>query len=232
MKPLLLAAAVTAAGIIPATAQDAALAFPPAAPAAFNWNGAYAGAQLGYVWGKSTYYEPDYPRAYNFFYDPDGILAGAYAGYNLQMSNDVVFGAEIDVYGGNISGSSPYFVAGVPNPAITGDARINWAASVRARLGYAFDRFLPFISGGLALGNYSYSADDSGFGFNTSPTMAGWTIGAGVDYAVTDNVIARFEYRHTEFGSNEVGYGQTYGWYTNITDLKTDEVRLGIAYKF
>ncbi|MFC4625556.1 outer membrane protein, partial [Daeguia caeni] len=102
----------------------------------------------------------------------------------------------------------------------------------------SFDRWMPYIAGGVAFGNVKTSVryedyeDDDYIAASYSKTMTGWTLGAGVDYAVTDNLIARLEYRYTDYGHKD---------YTSYFDdevstvrnkFQTHDIRLGIAYKF
>jgi outer membrane immunogenic protein len=229
MKKFVFASALLFAAVGGAQAADVVVQ--EAAPA-YNWSGVYVGAQAGYAWGKSTYSEPDYD-GYFMHYDPKGGFGGLYAGYNWQLSNNVVLGGEVDVYGGSIKGDSLYFYNGSADDDIFGAAKLRWAGSVRARAGYAVDRFLPYLAGGVAFGQYRYGAlDTGGDGFSASKTFTGWTAGAGLEYAFTDNLIGRIEYRYTDFGKKTVQEDDTNDWYTNKVNLKTNDVRIGLSYKF
>ncbi|MER9169401.1 outer membrane beta-barrel protein [Mesorhizobium australicum] len=92
------------------------------------------------------------------------------------------------------------------------------------------DRFLPYIAGGVAFAKYDV---DNTVGGTTSrmfdKTVTGWTVGAGIDYAFTDNLIGRAEYRYTDFGTARADEGVFDPF---DADLSTNEVRLGLAYKF
>jgi len=190
---------------------------------AFSWTGGYAGIQAGYAWGDGDIDQITGPG----FIDskPDGFLGGIYAGYNYQMSNNLVVGAELDVVSANVDGSGQIFTApGIPFPGIFANEELNWSAAARLRLGYAVDRFLPYIAGGVAFGDIDVSSN-SGTPFGGTHT--GWTLGVGLDYAMTDNLLLRAEYRYTDFGSES--YGDPFDSEVKLT---TSEVRLGIAYKF
>ncbi|WP_378947690.1 outer membrane protein [Mesorhizobium sp. ANAO-SY3R2] len=199
--------------------------------AAYNWSGVYVGIQAGYAWGRSDYVEP-FNTDYQMEYDPKGGFGGVFVGYNWQLANNFVLGAEADVYGGNIKGTSLYYYNDAQADDGFGTAKLNWAGSVRARVGYSADRFLPYVAGGLAFGQYKYGGEvpDWDSRFSASRTYTGWTLGAGLEYAVTDNLIARFEYRYTDFGNKTITDPD--GWWTNKVDLKTNDVRFGISYKF
>lgn len=230
-----------AAAAFLASSSTFALAADPAAvveeiPTGFNWTGGYIGAQIGYAWGDSTYSEPDYADYFGY-YDPDGFLGGFYAGYNYQMDNKLVVGVDADFAFANVDGDSLYYSSGDPWDDTFGNADMKWSGALRARLGYAFDRFMPYVAGGLAIARYEYDfwQDEGGGdfdGFNASKTMTGWTLGVGGEYAATDNIVLRAEYRYSDFGSNTVDGDATESWYTNDVDLKTHDIRLGVAYKF
>jgi outer membrane immunogenic protein len=235
MKSILLAglAVLTLSGT--AVAADVVVQEPVAA---YNWSGIYVGAQAGYAWGKSTYVEPDFTTAYNMYYDPKGGFGGVYFGYNWQAENNLVLGGEADFYGGDIKGRSDYYVDQVPvwAGAIWGDAKLRWAGSVRARIGYAVDRFLPYLAGGVAFGQLKYGHMDTSAnwedGWDRSETHTGWTIGGGLEYAFADHLIGRLEYRYADFGKRTMPIDYENDIPTTRVSLKTNDIRIGIAYKF
>ncbi|QND68088.1 porin family protein [Mesorhizobium loti] len=187
----------------------------------FSWTGGYIGLQAGYAWGDGNLHQNNGPGFVET--EPDGFLGGVYAGYNYQMSNNIVIGAELDVVYANVDGSGQIFAApGLPFPGGIGTEELNWSGAARLRLGYAVDRFLPYIAGGVAFGDIDISTNTVAPSFGD--TFTGWTIGAGLDYAMTDNLLLRAEYRYTDFGTESFTIGDV--------DLKTNEVRFGIAYKF
>lgn len=209
------------------------------APAStLRWTGSYIGAQAGYVGGRSRYSEPGYSQPGTMNYDPKGFIGGVYVGYDRQFDNDFVLGGEVDFASGGVEGDSLYYNAdGNPAANSAGRAKMRSSGAVRARLGYAADRFLPYVAGGVAFGNYEYGAGVSHAGhydsFSASDTRVGWTLGAGVEYAFSDNLIGRFEYRYTDFGSKTLDVAETGDWAVgNKVDLKTNDIRVGIAYKF
>ncbi|RWB66940.1 MAG: porin family protein [Mesorhizobium sp.] len=190
----------------------------------FSWTGGYIGLQAGYAWGDGDIDQIGGPGFVET--DPDGFLGGVYAGYNYQMSSNIVIGGELDFVSAGVDGSGQIFAApGVPIPGAVATEELNWSGAARLRLGYAVDRFLPYIAGGVAFGDIDVSSNGGGSSFGD--TFTGWTIGAGLDYAMTDNLLLRAEYRYTDFGS------ESFGDPVNAdVDLKTNEVRFGIAYKF
>lgn len=190
----------------------------------FTWTGFYAGVQAGYLWGES---EATFDAANPFDIGPDGFLGGVYAGYNYQFANGIVLGVEAD-FNGTTADSDRVF----DDP--TGDSatsELNWLGSLRARLGYGYDRFLPYITGGVAFADYDHSvtlADGSGAEY--SEGYVGWTIGGGLEYAFTDNFITRLEYRYTDFGDED--YSDNGIIANHNVDLTSHQVLLGVSYKF
>lgn len=211
-----------------ASAADAVVLEPtPEASLApvFTWTGGYVGLQAGYLWGDghSSY-------ATGAFADPDidGWLVGGYVGYNYQMANNIVLGIDADLAWSNADGFGDGMLAvGIPVGPGTGDLyELTWSGAARLRVGYAMDRFLPYLAGGLAFGDVDVTPFTAGVaGTTVGDNMVGWTIGAGVEYAFTDNLIGRAEYRYTDFGDFDIAPAAS-------AELTTHDVRLGIAYKF
>jgi len=231
MKKILIALTVSLAASTAVFAADAIVAEEVViVDTTFNWSGVYVGAQAGYGFsGSADYiYENDPDASYNYEHDLDGALAGAYVGYNYQFSNNVVLGAELDAAWADIDGSG---ATGDSDPysAIT---EIEWNAAARLRLGYAFDRFMPYISGGVAIAGVNFTEyEDGDFYSDDDFTAVGWTLGAGAEWAVTDNWVLRGEYRFTKFDSENFTTRPEDEDY-ELDDLDTHDIRVGIAYKF
>ena len=233
MRIHLVALALMLGAAVPATAADAVVeeVAVEVAPV-FVWTGGYIGLQGGYAWGQSHYVVPS-----NGVYldpDPDGWLGGVYGGFNYQLSNNVVLGIEGDFAFANVEGDGLlYDAAGVLIPDFSTHAEMNWSGAVRGRIGYAFDRFLPYVAAGLAFAEYDHQLLNEGSPFfDLSETYTGWTIGAGLEYALTDNVLLRGEYRYTDFGSEYYPYDTRTAAAEHDLDLSTNDVRFGIAFKF
>jgi outer membrane immunogenic protein len=182
---------------------------PAYGPQAYNWSGFYLGINGGYGFGTSSFTGTD---SFNI----NGGLIGGTAGYNWQVGQ-IVFGLEGDGDWSGIKGSTTNF-----------ETRNDWLATFRGRLGYAFDRFLPYVTGGLAAGDIK--ATTLGFsGIDTD--RAGWTVGGGVEFAIAGPWTAKLEYLHVDLGSANCGF--SCGTFTpDNVDLKTNIVRGGINYKF
>lgn len=171
MKTILRAIALVTALITPAVAADLPRgpSFAAAPFSAYNWNGFYVGANLGYQWGSVT----------NWGASPSGIAGGGQLGYNWHVHPNWVLGLEADLQG---SGASDTFAAWkFSNP---------WFGTVRGRAGYAMNNILAYLTGGLAYGGGRVE-----FGIaSESQSHLGWTIGGGVEVGLTPNWTAKAEY--------------------------------------
>lgn len=231
MKKLLLALSLSLL-TSSAFAADAVVEDVVAVDEAFNWSGMYIGAAVGYGWSDPEVSFDAVPNA-SVEYDLDGFLGGIYAGYNYQMPNNIVVGVEADINYSDIDGDGDAIQGGVVNPGYAGTARIEWQGSVRGRIGYAFDRILPYFTAGVAFGEI----EENFFNVPTtvtatfSDTFTGWTVGGGLEYAVTDNIILRGEYRYTDFGSEDFPEVSPYSDPHEL-EVETHDVRFGVAYKF
>lgn len=209
------AVAAMAVGITSASAADIARrpmpakAVPYVAPA-YNWTGFYVGINGGGGWGRTSVSAPFTTGGY----DISGGLVGGTLGYNWQVGQ-AVFGLEGDIDWSNIGGS--HVCAGT-----TCSVRNNWLGTVRGRLGYAFDRFLPYVTGGAAFGDVRTRVTGVG---STDPTQAGWTLGGGIEAAIAGPWTAKIEYLYVDLGHANAPLAANTKFTTNI-------VRAGINYRF
>lgn len=202
----------------------------PALPDLYSWTGIYLGVQGGYSWGQErTTFSDTLGRAFNgaaFRQSSDSALGGAHAGFNYQTGS-IVFGIEGDV---EALDAGETLVA----PGMTARVKRDWQASVRGRLGFAMDRFMIYATGGAAFTDFDYHLYDSATGLSASAdrSKTGWTAGAGVNFAYTDNLILGAEYRYTDFGKvNQAGSGPLLGL-TVRHEPATHTLRASVAYKF
>lgn len=203
------------------------IAIAPDAPV-FSWAGGYVGVQGGYASGRSTY---DVLASDAFApVDPDGWVGGAYAGYNWQLANRLVLGVEVDAMSSNVAGGEILWRGEFPIPE-SAKVELDWSASLRGRVGYGFDRFLPYASAGLSIGRYDhvFTSYWQSMIREFGDTYVGWTVGAGAEYAFTDNLIGRLEYRYTDFGGSDFPEGDVSA---HSVDLDTHDVRAGLSFKF
>ena len=104
-----------------------------------------------------------------------------------------------------------------------------WLATARLRLGYAFDRWLPYLTGGAAFGDVKATR----VGLNSAGTndvMAGWTVGGGVEYAFLGNWTAKLEYLYVDLGKFDCS--TACGPVVDNVSFQTNVVRAGLNYKF
>ena len=205
----------------------------PAAPG-FDWTGFYLGIQGGYQGGNSevveTFWATGVPTGYTPHTVMNGFSGGAHMGYVYQTGITVV-GIEADAELSNITGHHA-------NPSSLFDTRQDWQASLRLRLGVTpSDRLLIYATGGLAVTGLATEINYLPWSIANDWTgiAAGGTIGLGAEYALTDHVSLRGEYRYSDFGS----FG--YDW-MNIGGvgidahyeqaLKAHSVRAGLSYRF
>jgi len=191
----------------------------------FTWTGVYLGGQLGYGWGADSFtvFAPA-SAFYGQKFTPNGIVGGAHVGYNLQLSQ-IVLGLEGDVEG---TGYNTAFNSGV----ITLGTRLPVQGSIRARLGFALDRVLLYATGGVAFTGFTHTYS-SFLGYDTvNSAHAGWTVGGGLEYAVTNNWSVRAEYRYSDFGTfNENPFNSAPGSFVQHHETE-NEVLAGFSYKF
>ena len=247
VKYLLAASVVALTAATGAQAADVVMRQQPEAVVAvpmFSWTGFYAGGQIGGAWSNSNLNIRGLDDAQNFSGfskdfspDPSGFLGGLYAGYNFELGNNLVLGADTDWIWTDLKKTShalyPADALNANDYSLEGKIRQKWEGSTRIRVGYAYDRWLPYIAGGVAYSKINSSvnfADSTGTfsGVSTDKTMTGWTAGAGFDYAMMDNVLLRLEYRYTDYGNKDFSNGD-FGYKLKY---KTNEVRVGVAYKF
>jgi outer membrane immunogenic protein len=167
----------------------------------YNWTGFYVGINGGGGWGNSDWSGSSI--------NTSGGLVGGTLGYNWQLGQGV-FGLEGDMDWSNIRGST---TCGLTSCETQND----WLGTVRARFGYAFDRFMPYVTGGLAFGGVQTNA--AGL-FSTSDTKLGWTLGAGLEGAIAGPWTAKIEYLYVDLGNSA------------NADFRANLVRAGVNYRF
>lgn len=165
-----------------------------------NWGGLYGGLHLGYASGRTR------------SADIDGFVGGAHVGFNMQ-GGPIVVGGELDLN-----------YAGVDYRAFADTFRQKWGGSARARIGYAFERFLPFVTGGLAFTSGTMKAG----GAKESNIHTGYVVGIGGEMMITSNVSANIQLLHYRYGA------QTYNVLplSRNANIVTNEIRIGMNYRF
>jgi outer membrane immunogenic protein len=181
----------------------------------YNWTGLYAGFNVGYGFGSSSW-----TGAIPVDLSPKGMLYGLTVGYNWQAGS-FVYGLEGDYSWSMVKASDTCGIL------LTCETSNTYLATGRARLGYAFDRFMPYLTGGVAYGDIK--ADISPTAQSASKAKLGYTFGGGIEYAFLGNWTAKAEYLYVDLGSFDTGFAPLTG--TSV-DFKENIVRAGLNYKF
>ncbi len=189
-----------------------------------------------------------------------GFIGGGQAGYNWQ-TGAFVLGVETDFDGSTLSKSfnnvgAPFVgpvaaAAGLGGDFLTvnGKNSLTWLGTTRGRVGFVAtpdNRLMIYATGGVAYGggNSQFSAFDATTGSfwsgNPSSTRVGWTIGGGVEYAITNNITIKGEYLYADLGSssfNSAGNPAALASFGGVTvggkfDYNASIFRAGVNYKF
>ncbi|MBL8589485.1 MAG: porin family protein [Methylobacteriaceae bacterium] len=211
IKSALLALPVSTLALASAVAADLptrkpAPTFVPAPPI-FTWTGFYVGAQGGWAGGGSdkvgliTNVPAIGSNGNVGDLAGDGGFIGLRAGYDHQFAGSpLVLGVVGDINYNWIKES----IGGAYLPATTyfGSSRVDWDGALRLKIGYAFDRFMVYGTGGVAFANQKYTLGTTtplASLLDAKSTHVGWTLGAGVQYAITNNLVAGLDYRYAQF---------------------------------
>jgi outer membrane immunogenic protein len=179
---------------------------------------------------------------------PQGFIGGGQAGCNYQTG---VFVTGLEVDGAWMTGSDSRRVVVGPNPTtlnpdnyIANKTKNSYLATVRARIGGAFDQVLVYATGGAAFGGLRTTDTLATFGgaavstVHTTEDRIGWTAGAGVEYAFAANWTVRGEYLYVDLGKFDVSIPCLNSCLASPTDMivhhrYTDHVvRFGLNYRF
>jgi opacity protein-like surface antigen len=150
-----------------------------------------------------------------------GVVGGGQIGYNYQTGRWVL-GIEADLSASGVSGE-------LGLGAFTARTALDWFGTFRGRFGYTFDRLLVYGTGGLAYGKISLDYSLGGISVGESRKQIGWTVGGGGEYALSDRVSVKAEYKYINFGSRT--YLTEFGYDTLLqTDMHT--AIIGLNYRF
>jgi outer membrane immunogenic protein len=237
--------------------------------AAPGWAGFYVGGHAGGIWSAGEFLEPVSTTAsFSGFgastrsggsSSPSSGFFGAQGGYNWQ-SGAWVYGFELDGSVTNLDASSGNVTArvdpgGQPDVIAVGEAgaSLSWVTSVRARMGYAFDRIMVYGTAGVAGGKVNFrgsvnTGGSAGGGpagnlgryasFDASTVEYGWTAGGGFDYQIRPDLIANFGYQYVDLGDVSAwtqsvikNTGTGIGTVNARTDLSFHMFRVGLSYR-
>ena len=229
------ALAVTVALNGPTRAADMAVKAPSPAPAVAplpNWSGFYIGGTLGYGWSKVTGVESS-GDTFAGNANIHGALVGVHSGYNLQFGQWVL-GYESD-YSGTLGTrwSKEACTVDDGNCGSFLHGELHGLASIRGRLGWAFDRTLIYATGGVGWGFFrGFVNSGTSIQPPTSKTVTGGVLGGGVEWKYNPNLSFRLE--GFEYLFNKT-WGQDSDAPTNgnsVTAKNVAAIRVGASYHF
>ncbi len=207
---------------------------PPPAPVGYDWTGYHVGVSGGWGGGSAGYISSItmfgvVPTSYG----TSGYVVGVQSGASWQLPNHIVIGYESEFNYADVNSNN--------NGGWTGAglrSNLRWFGAERLRFGYAMGRFLPYITGGLAYGQLHTTGVENVAGFlfptNASKWQAGWTVGAGLEYALLDNVSVKAEYLYSSLGgTNGAGIAAPLAYRSFVGNgFDTHMARAGVNYQF
>jgi high affinity Mn2+ porin len=229
MKTVYLAGCAALAALClarPASAADAKL---PGLPAQFNWTGLYVGGHVGFSRGDArfTIFDPAPNPSANHF---GGLFGGVQAGYNYVLPSRILLGVEADISFPNYLDQDDRAWTRIRPDGSEVFHQIDYVATARARVGYVFDRWMVYGTGGFAWseGRFKQSpgldVDDD----KELKMLTGWTAGAGAELAIGSGWSTRVEYLYTSLGGANAMLPSGLG-ITSAIDIHT--VRVGLNRK-
>ena len=207
-----------------------------------NWTGFYAGVSLGAIFNKSLVdaqhinFLPPAPYRENL--NETDILPGLHAGYLHQLQSGFVLGGEADF---TYPDSTEHFTrTSTPNGNLFDEFTVKnrLQGSIRSKLGYAINRFLPYVTAGVNFADTSlrYKNESNDF-YQKNSVQTGWVLGGGLEYALCDRMSLRTEYLYSDYGDpvslqvpSVAGINDPNGFARG--DLVSHSVRVALNYHF
>jgi outer membrane immunogenic protein len=212
MKTTVLGGAAASLLSVSAFAADLGVPSAPLQPVIppFTWTSCYAGVHAGGGWGKKDLTDTTGTFSSNTQFstasvDVSGYLLGGQIGCDYQFASTWVVGIEGAASGGNISKTTTFAVPSISDTA-SFKSTTDFLASITGRLGFAWDRWMLYGKGGVALVGDRYHADDVPgiYSYDGTDNRLGWTAGAGVEWAFTPDWSVKLEYDYYGFGTKSV----------------------------
>ena len=213
----------------PAIAADIRLPVKvPHIQSVFDWTGFYIGAHAGFGRGASSAVltDPAITASSGSF---GGVIGGVQAGYNVQLSSGIVLGAEADITFPNYLASNS-IAALLATPRSDVVEQLDYAGTLRGRIGYASGHWLAYATGGLAwAGERFVNTPAIGSEEKELNVRLGWAAGAGVEYAFAPHWSLRLEYLYSRFEQADIRFPSA----TQISSsLDLQSIRVGLNRKF
>jgi high affinity Mn2+ porin len=194
----------------------------------YDWSGFYVGGHVGYSrgYGRNTLFDPDPTAASSSF---GSLFGGLQFGYNYLLPSRLLLGIEGDI-------SFPSYlddgiVASRSTPASAVTEKLDFVSTVRGRVGYAFDRWLFYATGGYAWSQARFLENSNSTG-NEDKVLrmrTGWALGAGAEVAIAPGWTARLEYLYDHLGKASGTFLSGTGFESSTVDLNS--LRLGLNRK-
>jgi outer membrane immunogenic protein len=201
--------------------------------AAYNWTGCYIGGEGGYAWGRARETSASGTltgTALNSGFSLSGGIAGGTIGCNYQMSN-IVLGIEDDMSWTNKKGSA--FDQAPFTTTFNSSINENWLDTLRGRVGFTWDRALIYATGGGAFARIGTTVCNTvAVCVSDSANRSGWTVGAGVEWALWDSWTFKAEYLHVDFGTTTFLSPAPAGFVSRNVPVTDDLFRVGLNYRF
>lgn len=246
-KSVIAGATLALAAASPALAADLPLkAIEPVRT--FSWTSCYAGGHVGGAEARKDVTDPVQLVQDSFLglgttvgvttlnAQPTGLIVGGQAGCDYQMSRWVV-GFEAAVSGSFMKDTvTTALPLGDPGDTAALSIRTDMIPSATARFGVAADRWLVYVKGGAAWASDRYSMigtfQGTSFDFEGLALRSGWTVGAGVEWAVWEDWSVKLEYDFYDFGHSSVLMSDAVNVLSGPVDVKQtiQMVKLGVNF--
>lgn len=193
-----------------------------------RWQGFYAGVNAGFA--KGDFAQGDNVGANSGDFTMNGGFAGVTVGYN-HMIDRVLLGVETDFQIAGINGAFTRGTGWFCEGSNGCENSIDWFGTVRARMGASFDRYMPYVTGGLAVAHINSRDGLVGAQYtNFDDIDIGWTIGAGLETALSERTSLKIEVLHVDFGKLEAGSKAPPAGYYTENKFTFGRVGLNLAF--
>ena len=184
----------------------------------YSWGGFHVGADVGYRnMSADTSGTPFVELS------DDSFIGGFNAGYDLQFDRAII-GLLGELTFGEQSASAT-------SGGSVWDLSTGPSAAIKGRIGYAFDRVLPYVTAGVAFTDAKTQFTPAGLATQSDDkTLTGWTLGAGVEYGINDNWSVKLDYSYSDFGSETFQY--TAPGAPATYDISTHTIKFGTSLRF
>jgi outer membrane immunogenic protein len=247
-KTLIASVALIALSITAARAADLAVKAPPPPPVpVFSWTGFYVGANIGGAWANNRWTDTLFLTNFNNNGNNGVFIGGGQIGGNYQIGSFVIGGEwDFDWASNNNNNGTGIVIPAVGTFVVTNNNR--WITTVAARFGYAIDHWLLYGKvGGGWVGNNNLTVTNVTTGLsltcgtftnltNCGNNTGGWLVGAGAEYAFTNNWTVKFEYDYLGLGNRTFVIPATAPFLAGDTFTSNNRnvqmVKVGVNYLF